>query len=112
MDVLHLTIFASLFMFVVAALTYSLYIIVRRGSGSENPTEPYLCGESVSDFRDSISVGSTNLYWGGTSAALRGVYQVLRDLIHTGVLNDWFFYMAIWFASGVLLSFVVVSMGG
>lgn len=112
MDVPSLTIIASSLMMFVALLTYLSYMAVRRGSRSENLSEPYLCGESVNDFKDNISVGSTNLYWGSTSSNLKKFYSILRDEIHTGVLNDWFLYMSMWFALAILVSFIVVSVGG
>ncbi len=110
MDVLELTLIASSLMLLVALLTYLSYAAVKKGGSSQNLSEPYLCGESVDDFKNSISVGSTNLYWGATSAILSRFYKVLRDEIHTGVLNDWFFYMCIWLVLGVLLSFITISM--
>lgn len=112
MDVLSLTIIASSLMLLITLLTYISYMAVRKGGRAENLSEPYLCGESVNDFKDSISVGSTNLYWGSTSSNLKKFYSILRDEIHTGVLNDWFFYMGMWFVLAILASFIVVSVGG
>ncbi|MEM1601406.1 MAG: hypothetical protein QXH57_05460 [Sulfolobales archaeon] len=112
MDVLSLAVIASSLMLLVALLTYLSYMVVRKGSRTGNLSEPYLCGESVNDFKDSMSVGSTNLYWGSTSSNLKKFYSILRDEIHTGVLNDWFFYMGMWFVLAVILSFIVVSLGG
>lgn len=108
MNVLEITLVVSLLMLLVALLTYLSYIAVRKSS-SQNISEPYLCGESVDDFKNSISVGSSNLYWGATSATLSKFYKVLRDEIHTGVLNDWFFYMGIWLTLGIVLGFIIVS---
>lgn len=112
MDALYITLIASALMFVVAFPTYLLYVLVRRSSASGSSSDPYLCGEGVEDFKNSISVGSSNFFWGSTSANLKKFYSVLRDSIHSGVLNDWLFYMGIWLSLGVLLSFIVISAGG
>lgn len=112
-DVLTVALITSSLMLVVALITYLLYLSVKKvGSSSGSSSEPYLCGEGVEDFRSSISVGSTNLFWGSTSVNLRGFYSVVRNRIHTGVLNDWFFYMGIWLVLGVSLNFIVIVLGG
>ncbi|MEM1983088.1 MAG: hypothetical protein QW267_04760 [Sulfolobales archaeon] len=112
MEVLTLTLITSSLMLVATLITYLLYVSVRKGSTANQSSEPYLCGEGVDDFRSSISVGSTNLFWGSTSANLKKFYTVLRDNVHTGVLNDWLFFMGIWLTWGFIISFIVVALGG
>lgn len=112
MNVLTIAVLASTSMLITALIIYLIYLSVRSSGGSEAGSEPYLCGESVNDFRDSISVGSENLFWGSTSATLRKLYEVLRDRVHTGILNDWLTYMGIWFSIATMALFIVTIASG
>ncbi|MCC6022270.1 MAG: hypothetical protein LM560_04005 [Desulfurococcaceae archaeon] len=112
MDVLTLTVLTTGLMLLVGLIILISYLIVRRESSSKSGLEAYLCGESMDDFKNHISLGSSNLYWGSVSAVLKKFYDVLRDKIHTGILNDWLVFMSLWFFIAVIISFIVVFVGG
>jgi hypothetical protein len=112
MDVLTLTIFTTTLMLLVGLIILTSYLMIRREGSSKSGLDPYLCGESIDDFKAYISVGSNNLYWGSVSATLKKFYEVLRDKLHTGVLNDWLVLMGLWFSTAIIISFIVVSIGG
>jgi len=112
MYVLILTILTTALMLLVGLIILASYLVVRRKGSSKSGSEPYLCGESMDDFKTFISVGSSNLYWGSVSAILKKFYEVLRDKIHTGVLNDWLVLMCLWFFIATITSLIVVFVGG
>ncbi len=112
MDVITASILASISMLITALIIYLIYLSVRSSGGSETGLEPYLCGESANDFKDGISVGGDNLFWGSTLATLRRLYEVLRDEVHTGVLNDWLTYMGIWFSIATIALFIATTASG
>ncbi len=112
MDVLTLTVFTTTLMLLVGLIVLVSYLVVRKEGSSKSGSEPYLCGESMDDFKAYISVGSSNLYWGSVSAILKKFYEVLRDRVHTGILNDWLVLMSLWFFTAVIISFIVVFVGG
>jgi phosphotransferase system glucose/maltose/N-acetylglucosamine-specific IIC component len=76
--------------FLIGALVSLLVVLVIKNR--IRVTTAYLCGESEEDFKNSLSPGSSVLFW-GVPYIFRKYYYVVRDKIHTGVLDDWFSLM-------------------
>lgn len=83
-----------------------LAVIVAVTKRGIRETEPYLCGESESDFSDSISPPATETQW-GLEKALNSWVGFVRRKIHTGVLDDWWSLMIAWAATLLIMSVVM-----
>lgn len=97
MGLLEISVLASSLMVLLTLIMLLTYLAVRRRV-SQSGLEPYLCGEDSKDFSNTLSVGSINLYWGSVASVLRRFYEVIRDGVHTGMLNDWLSFMSVWLA--------------
>ncbi len=112
MDVLLVMVELTVIMLIVSTLLYSTYAYIRRYRRTiitKYKIQPYGCGEELS--RDQVSVGSRNLYWSITYNVFRKLYQLLRDKIHTGILDDWFVLMVL-FLFLITITFIALSLIG
>ncbi len=76
----------------------------RRGGYSE---DMYLGGESSSSLRIRIP-SVTAMYWGLISRAFKRTFSALRDKVHSGILNEWFYYMSIWFFLLTVIAIITI----
>ena len=107
MELLLASVIVSSLMVLLALIMLLTYLIVRKRI-SQDGSGPYLCGEDSKDFSSTLSVGSLNFYWGSIASVLRKFYEVIRDKVHTGVLNDWLSFMSIWLSIAVVVLLITV----
>ncbi len=88
---------------IVGGLILAVFVAVTKKGVRE--TEPYLCGESETDFTDSVSPPATEVQW-GLEKTLDSWVRFVRTKIHTGVLDDWWSLMIVWAALLLIMSLV------
>ena len=76
------------------------------GKSSKVGDEMYIGGESERVLRKPLP-SAVALYWGLVKRAMGKLYITLRDVVHSGRLNEWCAYMASWFLLLLLISIVV-----
>ena len=69
-------------------------------------TEMYIGGESE-DVLSVKSYLSSGWYWAYVSRTMRKVVEVLRDKVHTGILNDWYIYVAFYLTILLVISLIL-----
>ncbi len=95
---------ALIIMTIIGLILYStyLYVVSRRGlRPSGEKLKVYACGEDYP--AEKASVSHFNLYWGAVRRVFRSSYLYIRDKMHTGILNDWYFYMTV-----MVLSLIII----
>lgn len=94
-------------MVLLAVVMYIIVLSIRRARVTQLGNEMYIGGESEDIL--SLKVPSIlALYWGIVKKSWRKAFDILRDVIHTGVLNEWYSYMSIWLGLLLLLSIIAI----
>lgn len=102
--IISMVIPAIIMFFIYLSARYELY-----SSGTEK-TKLYACGEEIKPIQASASV--ENLVWTVIKKSMRSVFTYIREVIHSGVLNDWLTYMISFFGFLVLILVVVAFTQG
>ncbi|MFH1424138.1 MAG: hydrogenase [archaeon] len=84
-------------MFAIAGLIYSFGN--RKYKKGTEQTEPFLCGNDIAE--KDVHVKASNIYWGFLES-MKKYYKFLMG-IHTGVVNDYAFWVLATFAILLLL---------
>lgn len=96
-------------MVLLIVIVYAIVLSIRRTRTSQLGGEMYIGGESEDVI--SLKVPSVlTLYWGIIRRSWRKAFDILRGVVHSGVLNEWYSYMNVWLSLLVLLSIVVIAM--
>ena len=88
----------------VAGIVLAMFAPSRK---SRSGDEMYIGGESESILRIPVP-SSASMYWGIVKRALGSVYRVLRDVVHSGRLNEWCGFMAGWFFVLLVLAAIAI----
>ncbi|MDW8044502.1 MAG: hypothetical protein RMJ31_01840 [Nitrososphaerota archaeon] len=99
----------SLAMLLPAIIVLILYLTFRKSvqSSSEEKRSIFIGGEKLEPEGGFLPPGG--FYWALWNKTFSSTYRILREKIHTGVLNDWLFYMIIWFVILLILLFRSVA---
>jgi uncharacterized membrane protein len=99
--------FVMLVVLVILFIAYglSLRVVKTVTKSSEEKRRPFACGELLQPSE--TGVPDASMYWAIWKKLFRSFYNTLRDKIHTGILNDWLFWMFIFMVVLVII-FVVV----
>lgn len=100
----------SVAMLISALIIFTLYLAFRK-PGKLGPEERslYACGERLEPSKGILF--SEGFYWALWKRVFRGAYFTLRERIHTGVLNDWFYYTVLWLMIMVVLLTLIFLWG-
>jgi len=112
MDVLLVIVLTSLSMVLTALVAYGLYLYSLSATKTiTKPTDEkksiYACGEVIDE--KAATVSDVNLYVTIWNELFKPLYDSLRKKVHTGILNDWFFWM---FLLLIIAYTVIVLLGG
>ncbi len=88
----------------VAGVVLVLFVGGRKSKVGD---EMYIGGESESFLKVPLP-SSAALYWGIVKKALGKLYHVLRDVVHSGKLNEWCGYMSGWFLTLLVLAIIAI----
>jgi len=91
---------------VMGGLVGVLMALFAGGRSSRVGDEMYIGGESEQILKHPLP-SAVALYWGLVKKAFGKLYSTLRDVVHSGRLNEWCAYMASWFFLLLLISIVV-----
>lgn len=114
MELTYLVVQVSICLLILTGLLYGLYeYVARRRIARRTPpkTSIYACGEEYRS--DQASLHDRNLGTPLWRIFMRQLYHYVRDLLHTGVLSDWFLWMYVLLTTllliltGVLLTYLV-----
>ncbi len=93
----------------VIVVLIGIAIFSRLVKSSSEGSEMYIGGED----EDVLSLKIPNseaLYWGLVRRVLGNTYRILRDIVHSGILNDWYIYMTLSFVVLLILALTYVAM--
>jgi len=112
MDLLLVIVLTSLAMVTTTLVAYALYLYSLSATKTiAKPTKEktliYACGEDIDE--KTASVSDVNLYVTIWNEIFKPLYDMLRKRVHTGVLNDWFFWM---FLLLIIAYTIIVLLGG
>ncbi len=94
-------------MLLLTIIIYTMVLSIRRAKTSQLGEEMYIGGESEDIL--SLKVPSVlALYWGIVRRSWRKAFDILRDVVHSGILNEWYGYMTMWLSLLLLLSLIVI----
>lgn len=95
-------------MLLVAAIINIIILFVRRARVSQLGEEMYIGGEGEDIL--SLKIPSMlALYWGIIKRSWRKAFDILRDTVHSGILNEWYGYMSIWLSFLLLFSIIAIA---
>ncbi|RLG83568.1 MAG: hypothetical protein DRO40_04280 [Thermoprotei archaeon] len=82
----------------VSTIVIAIYALLRAKYGRRGgeASEMYIGGEHPS-ILSRPSAPTTGLYWGFVRAFAKKLYFYIRDIVHSGRLNEWAAYMSTWF---------------
>uniref|UniRef100_A0A7C5TLY9 Sodium:proton antiporter n=1 Tax=Ignisphaera aggregans TaxID=334771 RepID=A0A7C5TLY9_9CREN len=107
-DPFTVTILLTSAMALLASIVYILILSIRRARVTQIGEEMYIGGESEDIL--SLKVPSVlALYWGIIKRSWKDAFNILRDVIHSGILNEWYGYMSIWLSFLLLLSIIAIA---
>jgi len=110
--VLNLDLFQSTLILttgMVVIVLVGIAIFNRLVKSSSEGNEMYIGGESE-DILSLKIPSSEALYWGLVRRVLGNTYRILRDIVHSGILNEWYVYMALSFVVLLILAVTYVAM--
>ncbi len=85
----------------IGGLIASSFIALSRRSGEADAM--YIGGEDEGILQRRVPSADA-FYWGIVKRAWRDAFRILRDVIHSGKLNEWMGYMSMWFGFLVLVA--------
>ncbi|NPA96767.1 MAG: hypothetical protein GXO32_04110 [Crenarchaeota archaeon] len=88
----------------IAGIVLAMFVGGRK---SRSGDEMYIGGESEQILKVPVP-SSPALYWGIVKKAMGKVYHVLRDVVHSGRLNEWCGFMAGWFLTLLVLATIAI----
>jgi len=99
-------------MFIVTLIAYGLYLysVKVTKSFSRKTREKvliYACGEDITEKEALLA--DRHLYITIWNEVFKPLYDSLRGKVHTGILNDWFFWM---FMALIIAYAVIIMLGG
>jgi len=112
MSMLLVIVLTSLAMVITALIAYALYLYSLSATKTiAKPTKEktmiYACGENIDE--KTATVSDVNLYVTIWNEIFKPLYNMLRKKMHTGILNDWFFWM---FLLLIIAYTIIVLLGG
>ena len=112
MDILFVVVLTSVAMGITALIAYALYLYSLSATKTiSKPTKEktwiYACGEDIDE--KTATVSDVNLYVTIWNEVFKPLYDMLRKKVHTGILNDWFFWM---FLLLTIAYTIIVLLGG
>lgn len=115
MNLLMVVLETSIAMIIGTLLAYELYLYSIKKTGSfkskvEEKTLIYACGENITEKEAVVS--DRNLYVTIWREVFKPLYVPLREKIHTGILNDWFFWMFLALVIGYAILIVLGGISG
>ncbi|MEM1526033.1 MAG: sodium:proton antiporter [Ignisphaera sp.] len=105
-DIINLSLILTGSMLIITLIVFILAFSFRSRRVSTEGVEMYIGGESEEILRYKLP-SVLALYWGIVKRAWRKAFDVLREAVHTGILNDWLGYMSIWL--GLVLLVAIIS---
>lgn len=106
-DIVCLSLTLTLSMLTTALIVFTVSLSFRSRKVSTEGGEMYIGGESEEVLIHKIP-SILALYWGIIRRAWKKAFDVLREAVHTGVLNDWLGYMSIWLCLALLIALTSV----
>jgi len=101
--------FVVLVVLVILFIAYGLSLratkAVTKSSGEKR--RPFACGELLRPSE--TGVPDASIYWAVWKKLFRSFYNTVRDKVHTGILNDWLFWMFIFMVVLVIIFVVVIK---
>lgn len=110
--VLNLDLFQSTLILttgMVVIVLIGIAIFNRLVKSSSEGSEMYIGGEGE-DILSLKIPSSEALYWGLVRRVLGNTYRILRDIVHSGILNEWYVYMTLSFVVLLILAVTYVAM--
>ena len=95
-------------MVLVAGIVAALFELTKpkhAEGGESEKYNPYLAGEAESVV-SRVDAPIDALYWGFVKGWGKKLYLYLREVMHSGNLNDWGSYMSLWMGIGSLIALV------
>ena len=95
-------------MVLVAGIVAALFELTKpkpEESSEGEKLNPYLAGEPESVVTR-VDAPIDALYWGFAKGWGKKLYNYLREVMHSGNLNDWCSYMSLWMGIGSLIALV------
>lgn len=108
LDIIGLSLALTGIMLLATLIINTTVVVVRGRKISLEGDEMYIGGESEVVLEHKIP-SVLALYWGIVKRSWRKAFEILRDSIHTGVLNDWLGYMSMWFGLILFMALIVVA---
>jgi hypothetical protein len=101
--------FVVLVVLVILFIAYGLSLRVTKAvtKSSEEKRRPFACGELLRPSE--TGVPDASMYWAVWKKLFRSFYNTVRDKVHTGILNDWLFWMFIFMVVLVIIFVVVIK---
>lgn len=108
LDIVSLSLILTGAMFFTVLIISIITVIIRGKRISLEGDEMYIGGEGeeVLMYRVPSVIA---LYWGIVKKAWKKAFEMLRDAVHTGILNDWYGYMGIWLGLILLLALIFIA---
>ena len=102
------TLIVVLAMLIPALIIYLLYVSFRYEAFSEGSEKRkiYGCGEEVQPIQASVSI--ENLLWIAIKKSMKSLYTYVREVMHSGVMNDWLVYMFSYFSLLIIILVIMV----
>ncbi len=92
----------------IGGLIASLFIALSRKSWKSSKADAmYIGGEDEGILQRRVPSADA-FYWGIVKRAWKDAFRILRDVIHSGRLNEWMGYMSMWFGFLVLVALLAV----
>lgn len=106
-DIVCLSLILTLSMLAIALVMFIVSLSFRSRKVSTEGSEMYIGGEGEEVLMHKVP-SILALYWGIIRRAWRKAFDVLREAVHTGILNDWLGYMSIWLCLALLIALISV----
>jgi len=112
MSLLMVVLETAVSMFIITLLAYGLYLYsikVTKSFAKESKEKPliYACGEHITEKEALLA--DRHLFTTIWNEVFKPLYDSLRGKIHTGILNDWFFWM---FLALIIAYAIIIMLGG
>ncbi len=107
LDLFQLTLILTTGMVMIVVIGIAIFSRLVKSSSEGN--EMYIGGEGEDIL--SLKVPSSEaLYWGLVRRVLGNTYRIIRDVLHSGILNEWYVYMSLSFIVLLALALAYIAM--